>query len=383
MAIYHFSIKTISRSSGRTATASSAYRAGEKITDYKTGEIHNYTRKKGVISKGLVLPNQTPEWANNREQLWNKAEASEKRINSTVAREFEVALPSELSAEGREQLVKDFSKAISKRHGCGIDWAIHEPNKEGDQRNYHAHILLTTRRLSPEGFTEKTRELDDRKTGETEVWRKSWADYVNQALNKEHINDQVTHLSLKDQGIINREPTRHQGAAATATERRARNKYLNEDKPLIQRYKELQTSLPQKTREPVAIQSLWADKIPLSSEALLLSITTSKLSKVEYELEQLLSEKAKQEKINQYKEALKTLTPSQLEPLKIIEKGVLKIVNQMEEDKKEEALFNFMENITEKIHTNQLEPLLSKAKIETQKTEPSIKDNELDMDFGR
>lgn len=221
MAIFHLSVKTISRSAGRSATAAAAYRAGEEITDERTGEIHDYRRKGGVESRKLFLPDGAPEWATDRAKLWNAAEKSEKRKNSTVAREFVVALPSELSAEQREKLVHDFARKLVKRHGCAVDAAIHAPGKEGDTRNHHAHILCTTRKLTAEGFTEKTRELDDRVTGSAEVtrWREQWADMTNAALERAGHAVRVDHRSLEMQGI-DREPTIHLGPAATAIERR-------------------------------------------------------------------------------------------------------------------------------------------------------------------
>ena len=161
MAIYHLSVKTVSRSAGRSATAAAAYRSGVEITDLRTGEIHDYTRKGGVESADLVLPVGAPEWASNRAELWNAAEQAETRKNSTVAREFEIALPSELSPDERKRLAIDFAREIVERHGCAADVAIHAPGKEGDNRNHHAHILCSTRRLLPEGFGEKTRELDE------------------------------------------------------------------------------------------------------------------------------------------------------------------------------------------------------------------------------
>ena len=121
----------------------------------RTGEIHDYRRKAGVESAELFLPDGAPEWATDRAKLWNAAEQSEKRKNSTVAREFEVALPSELSADQRRKLAHDFAREVVKRHGFAVDVAIHAPGKEGDTRNHHAHILCTTRKLTAEGFTEK------------------------------------------------------------------------------------------------------------------------------------------------------------------------------------------------------------------------------------
>ena len=221
MAIYHLSVKTISRSDGRSATAAAAYRAAEKIVDERTGEIHDYTRKRGVESAELVLPADAPEWAGDRKALWNAAEQAETRKNSTVAREVEVALPAELSPAERLRLALDFARELVERHGCAADVCIHAPSREGDDRNYHAHILLSTRRLGPEGFTEKTRELDDRKTGPQLVtqWRERFAALQNERLHEAGIEARVDHRSLKAQGI-DREPTRHLGPAAIGYERR-------------------------------------------------------------------------------------------------------------------------------------------------------------------
>ena len=221
MAIFHLSVKTISRSAGRSSTAAAAYRAGVEITDERTGEIHDYRRKAGVESAELFLPDGAPEWATDRAKLWNTAEQSEKRKNSTVAREFEVALPSELSADQRRKLAHDFARELVKRHGFAVDVAIHAPGKEGDTRNHHAHILCTTRKLTAEGFTEKTRELDDRATGAAEVthWREQWAGLTNAALERAGHAVRVDHRSLEMQGI-DREPAIHLGPSATAIERR-------------------------------------------------------------------------------------------------------------------------------------------------------------------
>ena len=221
MAIYHLSVKTISRSAGRSATAAAAYRAGVEITDGRTGEIHDYTRKGGVESAGLVLPAGAPEWAADRAALWNAAEQAETRKNSTVAREFEIALPEELSPAGRQRLALDLAREIVDCHGCAADVAIHAPGKEGDNRNHHAHILLSTRRLGPEGFTGKTRELDDQKTGPQTVaqWRERFASLQNERLREAGIEARVDHRTLEAQGI-DRVPTRHLGPAATGYERR-------------------------------------------------------------------------------------------------------------------------------------------------------------------
>ena len=221
VADYHLSVKTVSRSAGRSATAAAAYRAGVEITDERTGEIHDYTRKGGVVSADLLLPADAPEWAADRAALWNAAEQAEKRKNSTVAREFEIALPAELSADERRRLAIDFAQEIVTRHGCAADVCIHEPSKGGDDRNHHAHVLVTTRRLTADGLGEKTRELDDMKTGPELVtqWRARFADLQNERLRENGIEARVDHRSLEAQGI-DREATRHLGPAATGYERR-------------------------------------------------------------------------------------------------------------------------------------------------------------------
>jgi ATP-dependent exoDNAse (exonuclease V) alpha subunit len=139
--------------------------------------------------------------------------------NSTVAREFEVALPAELSPADRRGLAVAFGQELAERHGCAVDVAIHAPGKEGDNRNHHAHILCTTRRLTPEGFGAKTRELDDQKTGEVTRWRGRWAELANEALERAGSTERVDHRSLKAQGI-ERDPVPHLGPAAVGFERR-------------------------------------------------------------------------------------------------------------------------------------------------------------------
>jgi len=221
VAIFHLSVKTVSRSAGRSATAAAAYRAGVKITDERTGEIHDYTRKCGVESAAVILLDNAPEWARDRAKLWNAAEQAENRKNSTVAREFEIALPAELSPAERERLAHDFARELVHRHGIAADVAIHAPGKEGDNRNYHAHILLTTRRLGPDGLGEKTRELDDQKTGKELVkqWRERFATLQNERLREAGHAVQVDHRSHAERGL-EAEPSRHLGPTASAIERR-------------------------------------------------------------------------------------------------------------------------------------------------------------------
>ena len=205
--------------------------------DERTGQIHDYTRKTGVDrdGSGIVLPAGAPEWAGDRAALWNAAEQSEMRKNSTVAREFEIALPHELDPSDRAKLAHAFAAEIVARHGCAVDVCIHAPSEQGDQRNHHAHLLLSTRRLGPDGFHEKTRELDDKKTGPQIVteWRERWAAMQNEMLAERGIAARVDHRTLAAQrdeaaergdvvtyALLDRLPTVKQGPKATAMQRR-------------------------------------------------------------------------------------------------------------------------------------------------------------------
>lgn len=174
---YHCQLDPHSRSKGHSATAACAYRSGELVIDERTGVVHDYTRRSGVEHTEIFLPENAPEWASERQKLWNAAELSETRKNSTVAREFKVAFPAALNNEQRIDMVRTFCKELVQRHSVAVDVAMHEPDKSGDQRNYHAHVLFSTRTLTPEGFDKKTRELDDLKTGKvlTVEWKARWA----------------------------------------------------------------------------------------------------------------------------------------------------------------------------------------------------------------
>ena len=226
MAVYHFSAKTVSRSGGRSSTAAAAYRSGERIVDERTGEIHDYTRKSGVVDSVVVLPHGGTM---DRAELWNKVEAHHKRGDATVAREFVVALPAELDAAQRQELARSYARELADRHGVGVDLNVHAPGKEGDQRNHHAHILLTACYCGPTGtLGKKAVELDPihcQRHGldnVVEVERKRWEQHANRALEKAGQEARIDHRSLEAQGITDRLPGVHLGPTATAIERSGR-----------------------------------------------------------------------------------------------------------------------------------------------------------------
>lgn len=239
MAIYHLSTSAVSRSSGRSSTASSAYRAGAEITDQRTGITHDYTNRNGVVeSKAFVMENGEQKEV-DRSELWNKAEETETRKNARTAREIVVALPNELSKDERQKLVDDFSKDVAKKYGVGIDYAIHEPDKEGDQRNHHAHILMTTRdvRIEKNGtlsFGKKTdlelsnrklKELDKPKTqDQIKAIRKHWERRTNHSLQQAGIDKSIDSRSNKDRGLAEK-PTVKLGWKSSKLERMGINTY--------------------------------------------------------------------------------------------------------------------------------------------------------------
>jgi hypothetical protein len=222
MAIYHLSVKPVSRSAGRSATAAAAYRAGVAVHCEREGRLHDYTRKQGIAHSEILVPSGAI-WARDRSSLWNAAEAAEKRSNSTVAREYELALPAELSASSRVELARAFGAELIERYGVAVDIAIHAPHRDGDRRNWHAHVLTTTRKIEEDGFGAKTRILDDRKTGPAEVveLRALWAELSNSFLEREGTPERVDHRSLEAIHAARREEGREHLDAGRVEEAKA------------------------------------------------------------------------------------------------------------------------------------------------------------------
>ncbi|HML44481.1 MAG TPA: MobA/MobL family protein, partial [Hyphomicrobium zavarzinii] len=135
MAIFHLAMKPISRSTGRSAVAAAAYRSGTRLTNVRDGQTYDFTRRAGVVHAAIVLPTSSAaEWARDRSALWNAVEAAERRKDARVAREFEIALPHELSAEQRRALTQAFAQELADHYGAAVDFAIHEPGGAGDVR---------------------------------------------------------------------------------------------------------------------------------------------------------------------------------------------------------------------------------------------------------
>ena len=228
MAIYHLSMKILSRSKGYSAVASAAYRAGEKILDERTGVIHDYTRKNGVASAVILTPANAPAWCANRAELWNAVEKAERRKNSQLAREFELAIPRELAQDAARETVLNFVRENFVSRGMIADVAFH--NLGGS--NPHAHIMLSMRAITPDGFGEKVREWNDWTHAET--WRGSWADHANRALANAGYQEEIDHRSYERQGL-EKTPGIHLGKSACAMETRGIETERGEQNHLINR----------------------------------------------------------------------------------------------------------------------------------------------------
>jgi len=210
MAIFVLKMKSFSRSAGSRgsrATSAAAYRAGERIRDLRTGAIYDHRRRQDVLHREIVLPRALERgggelrWARERASLWNAAEHAEPRRNSRVAREFMVALPHELQHGERLRLARGFARALVERYNNAVDLVIHAPR--GDQRNFHAHLLATTREVTGEGLGRKT-SLEWSGTerhrhgllrwSEERTWlRERWAGLTNEALKGAHLDQRVSH----------------------------------------------------------------------------------------------------------------------------------------------------------------------------------------------
>jgi hypothetical protein len=210
MAIYKLKVKTFSRGQGGCVTRSAAYRAGERIRDDRTGRIHNYAYRDDVVHKEIFLPSEFAasaalDWARDRSTLWNSAERTDFR-KVRLAREVLVILPGELSATQRVQLARRFAQELADRYRSAVDATVHVPRSGSIDIGHHAHLLMTSRQVAPQGLgartilewsgTElRTRGLGPSK-GELLLTRARWAQVTNEALRDAGLEIRVDHRSL-------------------------------------------------------------------------------------------------------------------------------------------------------------------------------------------
>lgn len=251
MAIYHLSTKPISRSSGRSAVASVAYRAGIEITDERLGKTYDYTKRSGVLWTGIATPNGIEI---NRNELWNLAEKTETRSNSRTAREIVINIPHELmqgDQSAGKMLAYEFATSLSQKYGIAVDVAVHAPDKQGDNRNYHAHLLLTTRQLEQDKNIIKLGNKSQLEMSNTQLAklelpkaqdelvsiRKAWADLTNDYLAEHGLNERIDHRSHADRGLLTL-PTVKMGWQATELERQGVRTDVGDQNRAIKAYNE-------------------------------------------------------------------------------------------------------------------------------------------------
>ena len=212
MAIYHFSAKVISRASGSSAVASAAYRSAERLHDERLDRDHDFTNKAGVVHSKVMLPEGAPERLSDRSTLWNEVEATELRKDAQLSREVEFAIPRELSQQQGIDLARDFVQAELVDRGMIADLNVHWDMGADGMVKPHAHVMLTMREVSEDGFGAKVRDWN--KTELVQQWREHWAEHVNKRLASLDIDASIDHRCLADQGI-ELEPQNKIGPAAS------------------------------------------------------------------------------------------------------------------------------------------------------------------------
>ncbi|MBO2726617.1 MobQ family relaxase [Lactiplantibacillus plantarum] len=261
MAIFHMSFSNISAGKGRSAIASAAYRSGEKLFDDKEGRHYFYARS--IMPESFILtPKNSPEWASDREQLWNEVEKKDRKSNSRYAKEFNVALPVELSESEQKELLTKYVQENFVDEGMVADVAIHRDHPD----NPHAHVMLTNRPFNSDGTwgikSKKQYILDDNgnktytgtskypksrkilmvdwdKKEKITEWRHNWAASVNQALEQKNIPDRISEKSFVEQGIADT-PMQHEGINSKRHERKAFNQQVKNYRKSKAGYKNMQ-----------------------------------------------------------------------------------------------------------------------------------------------
>ena len=297
IAIYHCSIKIVSRGKGKSAVAAAAYRSGEKLTNEWDGLTHDYTKKGGVVHSEILLPAHAPPAFSDRSTLWNSVELSEKSNNAQLAREVEIALPVELSREEQTRLVREYCSSQFVSKGMIADFNLHDTGGG----NPHAHILLTMRPLDEKGTwlpkskkeyvldengerirlpsgrykTRKVDLVDWNNRENAEVWRRAWADLTNEFLERNDCQERIDHRSYERQGI-EQIPTVHVGVSATQMEKKgivtergelnrnitAANRILREIRRLVRGLKDWIAEL--KERKAALLESLAEARVQAS-----------------------------------------------------------------------------------------------------------------------
>lgn len=271
MAIYHLHCDIIGRGGGRSAVAAAAYRSCSKIYDETTGEEFDFRRKEKALYTEMLFPDNHPNFVYNRSEFWNEVQKKESRTNSRFCRSFDIALPSELDLSDNIEIIKRWIKNNYTSRGLVADLCIHSEHKDKKtgqgNKNIHAHILVSTRAVDSNGWTEKDREVNS--TNYLKIVRKSWADICNFKFAEMDIAERIDERTLAEQGI-DREPQQHLGAVVTAMQRKGkktrRKKYKSQEEEALLIPEPTETEIQNALAEDCEFLNLVAEKIKLKNQ---------------------------------------------------------------------------------------------------------------------
>ncbi|EFM2449243.1 MobA/MobL family protein [Escherichia coli] len=194
MAIFHLDFKIVKCSEGRSSVAKAAYHARTRITDERTGDTYDYSRRTDLCGHFILAPVNAPQYiVKDSTALWNEVERVERQQNGQTARFFHVAIPAELNNDDKKKLVLEYCQKNFVDKGMIADIAFHDL----DSDNPHAHVMLTLKTIGPEGFGKKERSWNDRKM--SVLWRESWASMANCYLAAAGSSERIDHRSLQAQ----------------------------------------------------------------------------------------------------------------------------------------------------------------------------------------
>ena len=295
----HANSRQVQRSDGRGAVRAAAYRSASKLYDERTGLTHDYTRKAGVEFTRIYTPAGAPEWAGDRSKLWNAAEAKENRKNSMTAREWIIAFPYEFNAMQRREAGDTIAHEIMARTGAAVDICYHLPDRGGDQRNFHAHVLYTTRGFDPESkdgwsrtkyrnFSLDKIEVDGEEMTRLSAERNHMRDFIAGEMNRISARDGLAvhteKLSFKERGI-EQEPTVKLGPVATDMERKGQKSERGDENRAIRAANENREELRALREEMKVVDlAIEREKRRLASEATRETLTPDPRREKEKEL---------------------------------------------------------------------------------------------------
>ncbi|EHK6942386.1 MobA/MobL family protein [Escherichia coli] len=194
MAIFHLDFKIVKRSEGMTSVAKAAYHARTRITDDRIGETFDFSHRTDLHGHIILAPVSAPAHiVESSSALWNEVERVERQNNGQTARYFDVAIPVELSNDDKKKLVTEYCQKNFVDKGMIADIVFHDL----DGKNPHAHVMLTLKTISPEGFGKKDRSWNDKKI--MLQWRESWATMSNSYLKAAGSEERIDHRSLRTQ----------------------------------------------------------------------------------------------------------------------------------------------------------------------------------------